>query len=188
MSFRAMPNVTVIRPADANETVEAWKLAISRKKPVMLILTRQNVPVLDPKKYPISEGVKRGAYILDNEENPDVILIGTGSEVSVALGAKELLKNDGIKARVISMPSWEIFKEQPEEYRKEIIPEDIPKVVVEAGVSFGWKEIVGDNSYIIGIDRFGASAPGDVLMKEFGFTPENVAEKTKKFLASIKIC
>ena len=188
MSFRAMPNITVIRPADANETVEAWKLAISRKKPVMLILTRQNVPVLDPKKYPISEGVKKGAYILDNEENPDVILIGTGSEVSVVLGAKELLKNDGIKARVVSMPSWEIFKEQPEDYRKEIIPEDIPKVVVEAGVSFGWKEIVGDNSYIIGIDRFGASAPGDVLMKEFGFTPENVAEKTKKFLANIKIC
>ncbi|RUM59748.1 MAG: transketolase [Persephonella sp.] len=188
MSFRAMPNITVIRPADANETVEAWKLAISRKKPVMLILTRQNVPVLDPKKYPISEGVKRGAYILDDEENPDVILIGTGSEVSVVLGAKELLKRDGIKARVISMPSWEIFKEQTEDYRKKVIPEDIPKVVVEAGVSFGWKEIVGDNSYIIGIDRFGASAPGDVLMREFGFTPENVAEKTKKFLANIKIC
>lgn len=188
MSFRAMPNITVIRPADANETVEAWKLAISRKKPVMLVLTRQNVPVLDPDKYPISEGVKRGAYILDDESNPDVILVATGSEVSVALEAKELLNEDGIKARVVSMPSWEIFKEQDEDYRKKVIPDDIPKVVIEAGISFGWKDIVGDNSLIICMEGFGLSAPGDVLMKEFGFTGENVANKTKKFLNEVKVC
>ncbi len=188
MSFRAMPNITVIRPADANETVEAWKLAISRKKPVMLVLTRQNVPVLDPDKYPISNGVKRGAYILVDENNPDVILVATGSEVSVALEAKELLNEDGIKARVVSMPSWEIFKEQDEDYRKKVIPDDIPKVVIEAGISFGWKYIVGDNSLIIGMEGFGLSAPGDVLMKEFGFTGENVANKTKKFLNEVKVC
>lgn len=188
MSFRAMPNITVIRPADANETVEAWKLAISRKKPVMLVLTRQNVPVLDPEKYPISEGVKRGAYILVDESNADVILVATGSEVNVALEAKELLKEEGIKARVVSMPSWEIFKEQDEDYRKKVIPDDIPKVVIEAGISFGWKDIVGDNSLIIGMEGFGLSAPGDVLMKEFGFTGENVAEITKKFLDKVKAC
>ena len=188
MSFRAMPNITVIRPADANETVEAWKLAISRKEPVMLVLTRQNVPVLDPDKYPIYEGVKKGAYILDDEDNPDVVLIATGSEVSVALGAKEILEKEEIKVRVVSMPSWEIFKEQDEEYRNKVIPADIPKVVVEAGVKFGWKEMVGENSLIIGLESFGLSAPGDVLMKEFGFTPENVAEKTKKFLNEIKVC
>ena len=188
MSFRAMPDITVIRPADANETVEAWKLAISRKEPVMLVLTRQNVPVLDPRKYPISEGVKKGAYIIDGSDNPDVILVATGSEVSVALKSKELLEKEGIKATVVSMPSWEIFKEQEEEYRNKVIPKDIPKVVIEAGITFGWKDIVGDNSIVIGMEGYGLSAPGDVLMKEFGFTAENVVDKTKKFLAEIKFC
>ncbi|WP_457623577.1 transketolase [Persephonella sp.] len=177
MSFRVMPNITVIRPADANETVEAWKIAISRKKPVMLVLTRQNVPVLDIDKYPIREGVKRGAYIISDVENPDIILIGTGSEVHPALKAKEILENRGIRVRVISMPSWELFKEQDEAYKKEIIPDHIHKIVIEAGVPTGWKDIVGDNSTIIGIDRFGESAPGDELMREFGFTPENIVEK-----------
>ena len=188
MSFRAMPNITVIRPADANETVEAWKLAISRKEPVMLVLTRQNVPVIDPEKYPIYEGVKKGAYILEDEENPDVILVATGSEVSVVLGAKKLLEKDGIKARVVSMPSWEIFKEQDEDYKNKVIPSDIPKVVVEAGVTFGWKEMVGDNSLVIGLESFGLSAPASVLMEKFGFTPENIAGKTKKFLNEIRVC
>jgi len=182
MSFRMMPNIIVIRPADANETIEAWKLAITKNKPVMLVLTRQNVPVLDPQKYPIKEGVKRGAYILEDAENPDVILVGTGSEVHVALGAKKILEEKGINARVVSMPSWELFNEQTEEYKKSVIPSEIPKVVVEAGVPIGWKEIVGDNSLVMGINQFGASAPADVLMKHFGFTPENVAQKTEKFL------
>jgi len=185
MSFRIMPNMTVIRPADANETVEAWKIALERKKPVMLVLTRQNVPVLDPSRYPIKEGVKKGAYILEDCENPDLILVGTGSEVHVVLDAKKILDQKGVKSRVVSMPSWELFLEQDESYRKEVIPENIPKVVVEAGVALGWKDIVGDNSIIIGLDRFGESAPGDVLMKEFGFTPENVAEKALSVLQKI---
>ncbi|WP_457638630.1 transketolase [Persephonella sp.] len=182
MSFRIMPDLTVIRPADANETVEAWKIAIKERKPVLLVLTRQNVPVLDPEVYPIKEGVKRGAYILEDVENPDVILIGTGSELHVCIGAKKLLEKEGIKARVVSMPSWELFFKQPEEYRKSILPEDIPKVAVEAGSSLGWKEIVGDKGLVIGMESFGASAPGNELMEKFGFTPENVAQKVKKLL------
>ncbi|NPA53980.1 MAG: transketolase [Aquificae bacterium] len=182
MSFRVMPDITVIRPADANETVEAWRIAIKEKSPVMLVLTRQNVPVLDPKKYPIKEGVQKGAYILEDTENPEVILIGTGSEVHVCLGAKKLLEEKGIKSRVVSMPSWELFFKQPEDYRKSVLPSDIPKVAVEAGASLGWKEIVGENGLVIGMEGFGASAPGNVLMEKFGFTPENVAEKTLKLL------
>ena len=182
MSFRVMPDITVIRPADANETVEAWKIAIEEKSPVMLVLTRQNVPVLDPEKYPIKEGVKKGAYILEDTENPEVVLIGTGSEVHVCLEAKKILEEKGVKARVVSMPSWELFFKQPEEYRKSIIPSDIPKVAVEAGSSLGWKEIIGENGTVIGMNRFGASAPGNVLMEKFGFTPEHVTEETLKLL------
>ena len=185
MSFRVMPDITVIRPADANETVEAWKIAIKEKSPVLLVLTRQNIPVLDPEKYPIKEGVSKGAYILEDVEAPDVILIGTGSEVHVCLGAKELLEQMGIKARVVSMPSWELFFKQQEDYRNKVLPKDVPKVAVEAGSSLGWKEIVGDNGLVIGMDRFGASAPGNVLMEKFGFTPENVAEKTAQFLKNL---
>ncbi len=177
MSFRVMPDITVIRPADANETVEAWKIAIREKSPVMLVLTRQNVPVLDPEKYPIREGMSKGAYILEDVESPDVVLIGTGSEVHVCLKAKEILEEKGVKARVVSMPSWELFLKQPEEYRKSVIPTDIPKVAVEAGSSLGWREVIGENGTVIGMERFGASAPGNVLMEKFGFTPENVAEK-----------
>ncbi|WP_457625946.1 transketolase [Persephonella sp.] len=184
MSFRVMPDLTVIRPADANETVEAWKIAVKEKKPVLLVLTRQNVPVLDPVKYPIKEGVKRGAYILEDVENPDIILIGTGSEVHVCLEAKKLLDKEGIKTRVVSMPSWELFFNQPEEYRKSVLPEELPKVAVEAGASLGWREIVGDKGIVIGMERFGASAPGGELMERFGFTPENVAQKAKKLLVS----
>ncbi len=182
MSFRVMPDLTVIRPADANETIEAWKVAIKEKSPVLLVLTRQNVPVLNPDIYPVKEGVKKGAYILEDVENPDVVLIGTGSEVHVCLEAKKMLEEKGIKARVVSMPSWELFFRQPEEYRESVIPKDIPKVAVEAGSSLGWKEIIGDNGVVIGMERFGASAPGSVLMEKFDFTPENVVEKTLKLI------
>ncbi|WP_456463545.1 transketolase [Persephonella sp.] len=184
MSFRVMPDLIVIRPADANETVEAWKIALSEKKPVLLVLTRQNVPVLDPDKYPISEGVKKGAYILEDAENPDLILIGTGSEVHVCLGAKDILEREGIKVRVVSMPSWELFFRQPDDYKREVLPEDLPKVAVESGSSLGWKEIVGDKGIVIGMEGFGASAPGNELMERFGFTPENVAQKAKNLLVS----
>ncbi|WP_297456340.1 transketolase [Persephonella sp.] len=182
MSFRVMPDLTVIRPADANETVEAWKIAIKEKKPVALVLTRQNVPVLDPQKYDIKNGVQKGAYILEDDDNPDIILIGTGSEVHVCLGAAEILRNEGKKIRVVSMPSWELFFKQPEEYRKSILPPEIPKLAVEAGSSLGWKEIVGENGAVVGMESFGASAPGNVLMEKFGFTPENVANKAKELL------
>ena len=184
MSFRVMPDLIVIRPADANETVEAWKIALREKKPVLLVLTRQNVPVLDPEKYPITEGVKKGAYILEDAENPDLILIGTGSEVHVCLGAKDILEKEGIKVRVVSMPSWELFFRQPDDYKREVLPEELPKVAVEAGSSLGWKEIVGDKGIVIGMEGFGASAPGNELMERFGFTPENVAQKAKKLLVS----
>ncbi|WP_456392307.1 transketolase [Persephonella sp.] len=183
MSFRIMPDLTVIRPADANETVEAWKIAIREKKPVLLVLTRQNVPVLDPSKYPIKEGVEKGAYILEEDENPEIVLIGTGSEVHVCLSAAQLLREDGIKVRVVSMPSWELFFKQPEEYRKQVLPPELPKVAVEAGSSLGWKEIVGDNGIVIGMETFGASAPGGELMERFGFTSSNVAQKAKQLLA-----
>ena len=182
MSFRVMPDLTVIRPADANETVEAWKIAIREKKPVVLVLTRQNVPVLDPQKYDIKNGVQKGAYILEDDDNPDIVLIGTGSEVHVCLGAAEILRNEGKKVRVVSMPSWELFFKQPEEYRKSVLPPEIPKLAVEAGSSLGWKEIVGENGAVVGMESFGASAPGNVLMEKFGFTPENVANKAKELL------
>ena len=184
MSFRVMPDLIVIRPADANETVEAWKIALREKKPVLLVLTRQNVPVLDPEKYPITEGVKKGAYILEDAENPDLILIGTGSEVHVCLEAKDILEKEGIKVRVVSMPSWELFFRQPDDYKREVLPEELPKVAVEAGSSLGWKEIVGDKGIVIGMEGFGASAPGNELLERFGFTPENVAQKAKKLLVS----
>ena len=186
MSFRVMPNLTVIRPADANETVEAWKLAIERKSPVILVLTRQNVPVLDPEKYPISDGVKKGGYILDDTDNPDIVLVGTGSEVHLLLKAKEVLKEKDIKARVVSLPSWEIFKEQSESYREAVIPKKVPKVVVEAGVSLGWKDLLGENTVVIGIDKFGKSAPAKVLMEHFGFSVENVVNSVENFLQNVE--
>lgn len=182
MSFRVMPNMTVIRPADANETVEAWKIALKRNKPVMLVLTRQNVPVLDKKQFPIEEGVEKGAYYLIEKENPDVVLIGTGSEVYLCIEASKELEKEGIKASVVSMPSWELFFEQPKEYQEKVIPKDIPKVVVEAGIKTGWKDIVSENAEIIGMESFGASAPGSVLMEKFGFTVENVVNTAKNII------
>ncbi|MBK3332802.1 transketolase [Persephonella atlantica] len=182
MSFRVMPDLTVIRPADANETVEAWKIAIKEKKPVVLVLTRQNVPVLDPDKYPVREGVKKGAYILKDSEHLDIILIGTGSEVHICLEAAEILEKEGIKTRVVSMPSWELFFQQDEDYRKSVLPEDIPKIAVEAGSSLGWREIVGEKGDVIGMNSFGASAPGNELMERFGFTAENIVRRAKKLL------
>ncbi|NPA57942.1 MAG: transketolase [Aquificae bacterium] len=182
MGFRVIPDLTVIRPADANETVEAWKIAVREKKPVLLVLTRQNVPVLDIDRYPIKGNVEKGAYVLKDAEKPEIILIGTGSEVHVCLEAAQMLEKEGIGTRVVSMPSWELFFRQPEEYRKQVLPEGIPKISVEAGSKLGWKEIIGDNGIAIGMETFGASAPGDELMERFGFTPSNVVEKAKKLL------
>jgi transketolase len=184
MSLRTVPDLTVIRPADGNETVAAWKLAIEMKKPVALILTRQNVPALDSGTFHIESGVRRGAYVLKSGgERPDIILIATGSEVHLALEASEKLAGKGIKARVVSMPSWELFSEQPPSYRDEILPPSVRKrLAIEAGVTLGWWRWVGDEGDVIGIDRFGASAPGNVVMEKYGFSVDNVISRVLALL------
>ena len=180
-SFRAMPGLQLLRPADANETVACWKLALDFHGPTLLALTRQAVPVLGEVDR-IRAGVPRGAYIFADAEsgNPDVILIATGSEVAVALAARELLRKDGIGARVVSMPGWGIFEAQPPEYRDEVLPPAVrARVSVEAGVSLGWRQWVGEDGDIVALDRFGASAPGEVLFDKLGFSPEAVAARAR---------
>jgi transketolase len=176
MSLRAMPNMTLIRPADANETVEAWRLTIQRHGPVSLALTRQKVPILDPERYPIREGVARGAYVLEDAPGgrPQIVLIASGSEVQLALKAKEELGKRNIQARVVSMPSWELFEEQPAEYRRQVLPAEVPKLAIEAGATLGWCRYVGEHGGVVGLDRFGASSPGDVALEKLGFNVENV--------------
>ena len=184
-SLRLIPNFAVIRPADANETTAAWAEVIKRQKPVGFALSRQNLPVYDRTSCGSADGVAKGAYILcDTEGTPDVLLIATGSEVGVAVAAQELLKAEGIKARVISAPCLEWFAEETEAYRESVLPSAVKaRVSIEAGVAQGWREFVGDAGEIISLDRFGASASAGVLFKEFGFTPENVAAAAKKSIA-----
>ncbi len=184
--LRAIPNLTVIRPADASETAAAWRLAIERRKgPVALVLTRQKLPVLDRTRYTPAENLEKGAYILTETrgQKPRLILIATGSEVHLALRAGELLEALGIAIRVVSMPSWELFEEQPEAYREEVLPPDITaRVSIEAASIFGWHRYVGSKGTAIGIDRFGASAPGEVAMKELGFSAESVVAAARGLL------
>jgi transketolase len=186
MALRAIPGLTVIRPADANETVEAWRVALMHHGPTCLILTRQNVPVLDRSAVQTGGGVERGAYILADPPGgkPQAILIATGSEVPVALGAKKLLAEQGVAARVVSMPSWEIFDLQPPAYRAGVLPPEITaRVAVEAGSPLGWYKYVGTTGDVVGMTRFGASAPGKVNFEKFGFTPENVAARAMALLS-----
>jgi transketolase len=172
-SLRAIPNLLLLRPADANETAVAWRLALERDDgPTALVLTRQKLPVLRP-----GGAVEKGAYVM--EDGSDVVLIGTGSEVSVCLEARKLLEGQGISTRVVSMPSWKLFREQTKEYRDQVLPPGIPRLSVEAASTFGWSEWADD---ALGIDHFGESAPGDVLFEKFGFTPENVAERAKRLV------
>ena len=176
MALRAIPNLTVIRPADANETSAAWRSTLGAEGPVALLLTRQNVPVLDPDAA--AEGALRGAYVLAETEGgePEVILIGTGSEVAVALKARELLAEKGVAARVVSMPSWEIFEAQGQEYKDAVLPPGVEaRVSVEAGITMGWERYVGFRGTSVGVDRFGASAPGEEVLEKLGITPENAA-------------
>lgn len=183
--LRSVPNMTVIRPADANEVSSAWKAALLHKDgPVALVLTRQNLPVFDRSRVASAEGVMKGAYILsDCNGTPDIILMATGSEVQLILKAQEILANERIKARVISFPSWELFEQQSAEYKESVLPASVRKrLAVEAGVSFGWRRYTTDEGSVLGIDRFGESAPGNELMKEFGFTVENVVNKTRKLV------
>jgi transketolase len=182
MALRAVPHMTDFRPADANETAATWRLALERRGPCFFALTRQDVPVIDAAKHDVFAGVSKGAYVLEDVANPQVTIIGTGSEVQLALGAAKQLAAEGIRARVVSFPSWRIFEEQTAAYKAGVLPADVPKLAVEAGATLGWWKYVGSDGDVIGLDRFGASAPGPVVMKEFGFTAENVAARAKKLV------
>lgn len=177
--LRAIPGLTDYRPADANETAAAWRLAIERKEPSFLALSRQNLPVIDAAKTDVYAGVSRGAYILEDAAKPQVILIGSGSEVWPCVEAKKLLAAEGIAARVVSLPSQELFDAQSAEYKTSVLPAGVPKVAVEAGSPLGWWKYVGLDGAIVGLDRFGASAPGPKVQADLGFTAENVAAKAK---------
>ena len=186
-SLRIIPNLLVIRPADATETAEAWRQALlSKDKPVALILSRQKLEVITrgDDAYPSASNLAKGAYILsDSDEKPNIILMASGSEVQLAVKARERLTEKGVKVRVVSMPCWELFNDMPEEYREKVLPKDITaRIAVEAGVPMGWERYVGTGGAVIGIDHFGASAPGGILMEKFGFTVENVVSKAMKSL------
>jgi transketolase len=189
-NLRAIPGLTVIRPADANETAEAWRVAVENKEgPVAIILTRQNLPVIDRNKFSPAMGLKRGAYILADSPlgKPEVILIATGSEVHPALEVYEKLRAEGKGVRLVNMPSWELFEQQPEDYRREVFPPQMTtRISIEAGSTHGWHKYVGLEGEAIGIDHFGASAPGKILLKEFGFTSDNILNRIKDLLAKKK--
>ncbi|MBN1629222.1 MAG: transketolase, partial [Thermoleophilia bacterium] len=178
-SLRAMPGLVVIRPSDANETAVAWRAALERRSgPTALVLSRQALPVLDRSVVASAEGLLKGGYVLrDPQGRPDVIVIGTGSEVSIALDAAEQLAARGIGARVVAMPSWELFEAQSFVYRDGVLPPEVElRVAVEAASTFGWERYVGRRGVVIGIDHFGASAPAGVLYEKFGLTVEKVVE------------
>ena len=186
VNLRAIPRLIVIRPCDANETAYGWRFAIeTRDRPVALILTRQDVPTLDRNRYASAAGLKRGAYILAEAANgrPEIILIATGSEVGLIVEAQRELEKQNIQARLVSMPSWELFDAQAEEYRRSVLPPLIRvRLAVEAGATQGWHRYVGDLGDVIGLDHFGAAAPGPVLMREYGFTVENVCSRVRALL------
>ncbi len=185
MSLRTIPRLVVIRPADANETAEAWRVAVETKdRPIALVLTRQAVPTFDRTKYAGAEGLRRGAYVLANSSGePQVILMGTGSEVQLCVQAHERLAADGICSRVVSMPSWELFKQQSQEYRDSILPPQVhARIAVEAGTGLGWREYVGSEGRVIARYDFGASAPIKDLLTHFGFTAERVADEARSLV------
>ena len=175
--LRSVPNMTLIRPADANETAQAWRVALEHSGgPVAIVLTRQNLPVIDQDKYAKANLLEKGAYILaDSTSKPDVILIGTGSEVSLLLKAREKLQEKSVQARVVSMPSWELFEKQDAAYKELVFPKNVRKrLSVEAGTTFGWIRYTTEDGKSLGIDHFGESAPAEEIFKEFGFTVENI--------------
>ncbi len=209
MALRAVPGLTDYRPADANETAAAWRLALERKESCFFALSRQNLPVLDPAAFDLYAAVSKGAYVLMGDAEPrvdpptfqrivkdsytpedaaelQVVLIGTGAEVWLALDAAKLLAADGIQARVVSFPSWKIFEEQTAEYKASVLPRNVPKLAIEAGATLGWWKYVGLDGDVIGLDRFGASAPGPIAMKELGFSAENIAARAKKLVKKNK--
>ncbi len=187
-ALRAIPNLTVIRPADANETAYAWKLAISRKTgPTAIALSRQGLPVIDRRSYaPVNE-IEKGGYILADSKNPELILIASGSEVQHAISAYEKLTAEGVKVRVVNLASWEIFEEQDDTYKKKVLPPEVKnRLSIEAAVSHGWSKYVGDNGDSISIEQYGASAPVDDVMKEYGFTAENVITRARALMKKKK--
>ena len=187
-SLRAIPKLTLIRPGDANETAVAWKVAVeTRDRPVLLVLSRQDIATLDRSRYASAEGLRKGAYVLSDAEDakPSLILMASGSEVGLILAAADRLRNDGAAVRCVSMPSWDLFDAQPRSYRDEVLPPGITaRLAVELGVEQGWHRYVGDAGDMLGIDRFGASAPADVLLAEYGFTVDTVVDRARKLLAA----
>lgn len=180
MALRAVPQLTDFRPADANETSACWGLALERTSASFFALSRQDLPILDPEKHKVFDGVKRGAYIVEQGgSSPDLLIVGTGAELWPALDAAAELKKDGIETRVVSMPSWKLFEEQSEAYKASIFPDNLPKLAVEAGASLGWWKYVGRHGDVIGVDRFGASAPGKKVLDELGFSPANIVKRAK---------
>ncbi len=184
MSLRAMPNIDVVRPCDANESAAAWRHAMARSEgPTALVLSRQNLPVLDG----AGAGLARGAYVLRDHGDVQVILCATGSEVEIAIAAQELLAERGVGSRVVSMPCWELFERQDAAYRDEVLPPSVrPRVAVEAGVTFGWERWIGRDGIAVGVDHFGASAPAEELYEHFGLTPAKVAEAAERAMSAAK--
>jgi len=188
-ALRAIPNLLVIRPGDANETAVAWQVALESSGPVALILSRQNIPTIDRRSYAPAEGLRRGAYVLNDATGgkPDLVLIATGSELHLALAAQEELARQNIYVRVVSMPCWQLFDRQPRKYRDSVLPPALTKrLAIEAGSPLGWHRYVGIDGDILGVNQFGASAPGEVVLREYGFTVDNVCQRALALLGSMK--
>jgi transketolase len=185
-ALRAIPNFILLRPGDANEVSEAWKFALqNRQGPTALILSRQNVPTLDRKKYAAADGTARGGYVLADlgQDDPDMILLATGSELGLAAAAAEKLAENGRNIRLVSLPSWELFRQQDQDYQEQVLPSGIrARLAVEAGVDQGWREWVGDGGAVMGINRYGASAPGDQIFQELGFTVDEVVRQAEQVM------
>jgi transketolase len=185
IGLRSVPNVVVIRPADANETAQAWRVTLEHSGgPVAIILTRQDLPIIDQDKYTKASELEKGAYVLsDCEGEPQLILMGSGSEVHLLIEAQEKLKAESVRARVVSFPSWELFDRQSTEYKEKVLPKKIRKrLAVEAGSPIGWDKYITEDGEVIGVTKFGESAPGNIVMKEYGFSVENILIQAKKLL------
>jgi len=182
---RAIPHLSTIRPADANETAVAWRVALEHQGAVALILTRQGLPIIDRTKYAAADGLAKGAYILSEAKGkaPELILIATGSEVAPSLEAYEKLNAEGIATRLVNMPSWDLFEAQPQSYREEVLPPNVTaRLAIEAASPFGWERYVGLKGAVVGINRFGESAPYKVLAEKFGFTGTNIVQRAHELL------
>lgn len=186
-NLRAIPNLVVIRPADANETAVAWRVALeTRERPVLLVLTRQDVPTLNRSRYAAAEGLRHGAYVLSDAPNgrPELILLASGSEVSLIVAAAQRLQQQGIAVRCVSMPSWELFEALPQAEREAVLPPSVSaRLAVELGVAQGWERYIGARGDMLGVQRYGASAPAGIVLTEYGFTVDNVCARAKALLA-----